>query len=799
MYPPVSRAITLSLCTLLLTNLIACGGGGGGGSSPDTKKPAPTAQLAVTNDAITSISGRSGVSNISLISNDTLNNAAVTLDDITLTVQSADSPLSLGENATLTVAPMTAAGNYALTYQACLVADSSICAEGSVSVEVVAAALLANTDTVTDINGGMVNTNLFDVLANDTIDGITIPANEVTVSVSAVTANTAITMAEHMVILTADTPVGDYALTYQVCEKLNPTNCATADVNLTVNKGQFLRGNVSGIKYLTDSGSGYTDANGGFVYQSGDSISFYIGATQLGQTVNSKASLSPLDLAPGSYIPETKAQTSSYLSTYQTNDSAPTMRQLGNILTLLVSSDSDKDFTNGIQINEDLHALWNDKHFNLNQNIAEFSNNAMFKRAMYEAFNGNLMVNARRVDHLQAMDLFAKYNSVSPQVFITSKTQRDVDNNGSIDQEEQSIVDHRGILERYLSDNDVDGVADYNSDAEFDDYGNLLSSKNYTNGLLTRNLVAIYDIHGEQIQQTIDSNGDGRSNKIFNYVVDSYGNTIESTIDNEGDGKADTASYFQYNVQNQIIKTSNDNENNGSIDNHTFYDYEGTQEVKRSYDNDADDIIDSVTYFRYNSAGFLTLTENDFNNDGKINQKSETVYNENNELTLFRQDDDNNGTWDYIRTVSYNAAGLVIENITDNNGDGIFNNMTRYSYDQQNQLLTYKFFSNGNTDTPRTASNYQYDEAGNQVSFTRENNGVINSINFYTFDDQGNRLSQSIDNGGDGTIDSKILYSYDEFGNLSKQENDNNADDKIDSVTYKEYSRISFLGWSLID
>ena len=49
------------------------------------------------------------------------------------------------------------------------------------------------------------------------------------------------------------TPAGPYTVTYQVCEVLNPANCDTADVIITVNAGNIVADadSVSGINGLT--------------------------------------------------------------------------------------------------------------------------------------------------------------------------------------------------------------------------------------------------------------------------------------------------------------------------------------------------------------------------------------------------------------------------------------------------------------------------------------------------------------------------------------------------------------------
>ena len=52
--------------------------------------------------------------------------------------------------------------------------------------------------------------------------------------------NTGITLSGSNVIVAAGTPAGNYTLTYQICEKLNPTNCDQALVSVPVTAAPIL-------------------------------------------------------------------------------------------------------------------------------------------------------------------------------------------------------------------------------------------------------------------------------------------------------------------------------------------------------------------------------------------------------------------------------------------------------------------------------------------------------------------------------------------------------------------------------
>ena len=82
-------------------------------------------------------------------------------------------------------------------------------------------------------------------------------------------------------------------------------------------------------------------------------------------------------------------------------------------------------------------------------------------------------------------------------------------------------------------------------------------------------------------------------------------------------------------------------------------------------------------------------------------------------------------------------------------------NMIRAEYDAD---------MDGNLDTIAT---YTYDSNGNRLSQTTDSDGDGNtdSIRTYTYDSDNNTLSESFDNDADGMVDSINTYTYDSNGN----------------------------------
>lgn len=96
----------------------------------------------------------------------------------------------------------------------------------------------------------------------------------------------------------------------------------------TVMQGQFLDSAVEGLWYQTATQSGFTNEFGSFNYIPGESITFYLGNTFLGEVI-AQAELTPLDLMTAFDNPD----------------------KLQNLLRTLQTLDADSDPSNGITIN----------------------------------------------------------------------------------------------------------------------------------------------------------------------------------------------------------------------------------------------------------------------------------------------------------------------------------------------------------------------------------------------------------------------------------------------------------------
>ena len=198
----------------------------------------PVVVIDASDDTGTSVNGLVGGESLAdVLANDTLNGSAVTLSDVILTQESTtNAGVSLEETTgKVNVAAGTPAGSYTVTYKICDKSHPTFCDTAEVTVPVTAAVITANEDTSATVNGTDGATNVLNVLTNDTLNGAAVDPSKVTLSQTVADPSGALTLnPDGSVDVAAGTPAGNYTLTYQICEKLNPTNCDTATVTVPV-------------------------------------------------------------------------------------------------------------------------------------------------------------------------------------------------------------------------------------------------------------------------------------------------------------------------------------------------------------------------------------------------------------------------------------------------------------------------------------------------------------------------------------------------------------------------------------
>jgi gliding motility-associated-like protein len=241
--------------------------------------------IVANDDAGTAVNGfNGGISFSNVLINDLLNCKAVKAEEVTISFVSSTNPGISLNGTNVVVAAGTPAGNYTLTYQICEKLNPTNCDTAIVTITVTAPIIVAQDDTIAGGNGIAGNSNAGNVLnnngnGNDTLNGVNVTIAQVNLTVTTPATPIgggpvpSINSSTGQVSVPAGTPAGTYTIVYQICEKLNPSNCDSAIVTITVtapivaNDDSFVdidgtTGNSNVGNVLINNGNGNDTLNG---------------------------------------------------------------------------------------------------------------------------------------------------------------------------------------------------------------------------------------------------------------------------------------------------------------------------------------------------------------------------------------------------------------------------------------------------------------------------------------------------------------------------------------------------------
>ena len=251
--------------------------------------------IADTPDPINGYSG--ATSPDSVLDNDALNGNPVESTDVTMTVNdpAAEDGVTLNPDGKVTVAPGTAAGSYPIEYSICEKLNPDNCATATVTVTVEASEIEAIADTPDPINGYSGATSPDSVLDNDTLNGNPVESTDVTMTVNDPAAEDGVTLnPDGKVTVAPGTAAGSYPIEYSICEKLNPDNCATATVTVTVEASE-----IEAIADTPDPINGYSGATSPDSVLDNDALNGNpVESTDVTMTVNDPAAEDGVTLNP---------------------------------------------------------------------------------------------------------------------------------------------------------------------------------------------------------------------------------------------------------------------------------------------------------------------------------------------------------------------------------------------------------------------------------------------------------------------------------------------------------------------
>ena len=205
-------------------------------------------QIDAVDDTHTSIiNGTSGTNNvIDVLQNDTVGGVPATTSNVQITVVTpasggANVPTLNTSTGKISVPAGTKSGTYTIQYKICHTENSiTVCDTATATVKVGSTPIVAKADTYTVTNGTNTTTTTGTVFDNDKIGTKTPTTTDVILTV--VTSTTDVVGATKTPTLNNDgtvtvpsgTKSGTYEIVYNICERLNPNNCATAIATVKV-------------------------------------------------------------------------------------------------------------------------------------------------------------------------------------------------------------------------------------------------------------------------------------------------------------------------------------------------------------------------------------------------------------------------------------------------------------------------------------------------------------------------------------------------------------------------------------
>lgn len=210
----------------------------------------PTTQITVTinpcvvatadTSLATATQGINGVTLTgSVLSNDTFNGIAATTSNVNISVNTLATAINGGPvpsldtaNGRILIPTGTPAGQYTINYRICPAGNTSNCANANITITIPTPAIDAVNDTLNTTSNGGTTTSVF---GNDTYNGAIATSDNVTLSTTGVVP-TGLTLNTTTGVITvaAGTPPATYTLNYQICDKINTSNCDPAAATVVV-------------------------------------------------------------------------------------------------------------------------------------------------------------------------------------------------------------------------------------------------------------------------------------------------------------------------------------------------------------------------------------------------------------------------------------------------------------------------------------------------------------------------------------------------------------------------------------
>ncbi|KQW99576.1 gliding motility-associated C-terminal domain-containing protein [Flavobacterium sp. Root420] len=220
--------------------------------------------IEANDDILANSSGYIATNNaIDVLANDTLNGAPISLSNITIIVDGVATPINNGPvpifdplTGKVHILAGTPAGNYEIKYHICENLNPVNCNDATVYITIIGTPILAVDDTTANVNGYIGAGNVINAIANDSLNAATVQLTQININSLNTTTPRDYVAGNPIPVLNtqtgsidvpAGTSAGVYTIHYNICEKLNPTNCSEANSIVVVHAAKIIANNDHNI------------------------------------------------------------------------------------------------------------------------------------------------------------------------------------------------------------------------------------------------------------------------------------------------------------------------------------------------------------------------------------------------------------------------------------------------------------------------------------------------------------------------------------------------------------------------
>ena len=298
---------------------------------------------------------------------------------------------------------------------------------------------------------------------------------------------------------------------------------------------------------------------------------------------------------------------------------------------------------------------------------------------------------------------------------------------------------------------------------------------------------------------TEDSDGDGLFNRINTSEYNASGLLERSDYDNDGDAVFDRTEQRIYNDNLQLTQVSNDFDGDGVIDQTRSYDYDEYGSLVLREETNGEGEVSLREVYEYDASGNLIRLAR-----GVDNVDTEFyLLDENGDRTIIEYDNEgNDGIVDRRLTTTLPTPGARadrwIRAETDTDLDGDTEIVQERIYDDRGNLIS---FERRIGDVLQSAEYFEFNELGYETLRERDRNGdgVFDLIRRSTYTDNNYQLAyREFDFNLDGLFEQSETYSYNAEGQLSQRDISRDDGDSLFRTIY-EYDEQGLLARQLYD